>query len=77
MLILDDILLSPMNGVLWIFNEISNAVEQELRNESESITLQLQELYGMLESGKVSEEDFDRLESALLDRLEAFEERQY
>lgn len=67
MLIVDDVLLFPVNGVFWIFNEIYNAAEQELHNESDAITGQLQQLYAMLETGKITETEFDRQEAELLD----------
>jgi Gas vesicle protein G len=75
MLIADDILMFPVNGVLWIFNEIYNAAEQELRSESDAITAQLQQLYAMLETGKITEIEFDRREAELLDRLDAIQEQ--
>ena len=75
MLIIDDILLSPMKGLLWIFEEIQDAAEQELHNESGAITAQLQQLYILLESGEITEAEFDRQEGELLDRLDAISER--
>lgn len=75
MLIVDDILLAPMKGLLWIFEEIQNAADQELQNESDAITVQLQQLYTLLESGKISEDEFDRQEAELLDRLDEIHER--
>jgi len=75
MLIADDILLFPIKGVLWVFNEIYNAVDQELHDESDALTAQLQQLYTMLEAGEITEVEFDRQESELLDRLDAIQER--
>jgi len=75
MLIADDILLFPIKGVLWVFDEIYNAVDQELDNESDAITAQLQQLYAMLEGGEITEAEFDRQETELLDRLDAVRER--
>lgn len=75
MLLIDDILLSPMNGLLWIFEEIQNAADQELHNESDAITAQLQQLYTLFETGKITEDEFDRKEGELLDRLDAIHER--
>ncbi len=75
MLIIDDIISSPMKGLLWIFEEIQNAAEQELHNESDAITAQLQQLYILLESGDITETEFDRQEGDLLDRLDAINER--
>jgi len=74
MLIIDDILLSPFRGLLWIFEEIQQAAEEERLQEAEALTVQLQQLYAMLESGKISEDEFELQESELLDRLDSIQE---
>jgi len=73
MLIVDNVLLSPVRGLLWIFREIHQAAEQELKNESDAITAKLSELYMKLELGQITEEQFDEYERELLDRLEELE----
>lgn len=73
MLLVDDILASPVRGLFWIFRELHNAVQEEAVNEVENITQQLSELYMMLETGKISEAEFDERETVLLDRLDALE----
>jgi hypothetical protein len=70
MFLVDDILLSPVKGVLWVFREIHDAAQQELAGESEAITAALSELYMRLETGQITEEEFDAREKALLDRLD-------
>lgn len=75
MLIIDDILLFPVRSILWIFREMFNAAQQELSNEAESITAELSELYMMLETGKITEPEFDAREKELLDRLDEIQER--
>lgn len=74
MLIVDDILLFPGRSILWIFREVHNAAQQELASEAELIKTELRELYMMLETGRISEEEFDAREKALLDRLDQLEE---
>ncbi len=74
MFLVDDILMAPFKGVLWVFEEIHKAAKQERQNESESITAELQKLYMLLESGSISEEEFDERESHLLDRLDSIQE---
>ena len=73
MLIVDDILFSPVNGILWIFREIHNAASEELGNEADSITDQLRNLYMQLETSRISEQQFDDQEKLLLDRLDRIE----
>ncbi|MBZ5622280.1 MAG: gas vesicle protein GvpG [Acidobacteriia bacterium] len=75
MFLIDDILVAPARGVLWIFEEIHKAAEEELANESESITAQLRNLYLQLETDAITEKEFDTAEKILLDRLDAIEER--
>jgi len=74
-LIIDDILLFPLRGFFWISREIHNAAQQDLANEAEVIRTQLVELYMMLETGRITEAEFDAREKELLDRLDEIEER--
>ncbi len=70
MFLIDDLLLSPVKGVLWVFREIHDAAQQELAGESEAITAALSELYMKLETGQITEAEFDSQEKVLLDRLD-------
>jgi hypothetical protein len=74
MLIVDDLLLFPVRGIFWIFREIHNAAQQEIAGEAESITAQLSELYMMLETKRITEQEFDEREKALLERLDKIQE---
>lgn len=73
MLLVDDILFFPVSSILWIFRELHNTAQEELANESDSITQQLRNLYMQLETGGISEEVFDLQEKILLDRLDGIE----
>ncbi len=73
MFIVDDILMAPMKGVLWICEQIQEAAEQDQAHEADNITLELQKLYRSLESGSITEEEFEARESKLLDRLDSIE----
>jgi len=75
MFLIDDILLAPARGLFWIFKEIRDAAEEEQANEAEAITTKLSELYMMLETGQMTEAEFDAAEKTLLDRLDAIKER--
>lgn len=70
MFILDSILFAPAEGLFWIFEKIHGAVQEEMEGEQERITAQLSELYMMLDSGRITESEFDLREKKLLDRLE-------
>lgn len=75
MLIIDDLLFFPVRGILWTFREIHNAAQEEQANEADAITAELSELYMSLETGKITEAEFDQREKELLDRLEAIQAR--
>ena len=73
MLLVDDLLFSPVRGILWIFREIHNAAREEMANEPESISQQLRNLYMQLETNAISEQQFETQEKVLLDRLDEIE----
>jgi hypothetical protein len=75
MFLVDDVLLFPVRGILWVFREIHHAAEAEMANEAETITARLSELYMELETGRMTEAEFDAEEKRLLDRLEVIEAR--
>ena len=70
MFLVDDLLMSPVKGILWVFQEIHDAAQQEMAGESEAITATLSELYMKLETGQITETEFDAQEKVLLDRLD-------
>ena len=73
MFLIDDVLLSPAKGMFYIFKQIHKAAEEEFLDE-ENVSAELSELYMMLETGKITEEEFNNRESELLNRLEQIEE---
>jgi gas vesicle protein GvpG len=75
MLLVDDILFFPVSSLLWIFREISQIAHEELAGEAQSITEQLRLLYMQLETGRITEPQFDAEEKLLLDRLDAIGSR--
>jgi hypothetical protein len=70
MFIVDDLLMAPARGLLWIFQEIHRAAQEEQVTDAESITAELSALYMRLETGKLTEEEFDAEEKLLLERLD-------
>jgi hypothetical protein len=74
MLLVDDILLFPIRSILWIFRELHDSARQEIENEAESITTELSDLYMMLETERITEDEFDAREKQLLDRLEMIQD---
>ncbi len=75
MFLVDDLMLSPAKFVLWIFRQVHDAAKEELAGEKQRLTAELSQLHAMLESGRLSEDEFDNLERVLLDRLDALEDQ--
>ena len=75
MFILDNLLLAPFNSLLWVFKEVNQVVQQETSGEAEGVTRMLSELYMRLDTGSITEEQFEVEEKQLLDRLDAIELR--
>ncbi len=71
--LLDDLLLAPIKGVVFIAEKIKEQAEGEFLNE-EGIRQELRELYQLVETGKISEEEFTQREEQLVERLEEIEE---
>jgi hypothetical protein len=75
MVLVDDLLMFPVRGVLWVFREIHRAAQEEMATEADSITAELRTLYMRLETGKMSEAEFATEEKILLDRLDKIQGR--
>ena len=73
MLVIDDILLFPVKGLMFILREIHNVAQQEVAGEADALRTELRELYMRLETGEIAEQEFDSREAGLLDRLEQLE----
>jgi ATP-dependent protease HslVU (ClpYQ) ATPase subunit len=71
MFLIDDLLLAPLQGLLWVARKIDEAVSQEQEKEAEEIQARLRELHQRLESGQLEEQEFEVQEAELLDRLDA------
>ena len=70
MFVIDDILLSPMKGFMWLVRELHNAAEREIADERERTMRALQSLHMRLEAGQMTEDEFEEREEELLDHLD-------
>ncbi|HXR07542.1 MAG TPA: gas vesicle protein GvpG [Candidatus Acidoferrum sp.] len=75
MIILDKLLFSPVLAAVWAARQVHRAIQQEQAAEPERITADLGELYMMLETGRLSEAQFNAREKELLDRLDLVQAR--
>lgn len=68
MLLVDDILLAPINGVIWIAKKIDDMSQKELSDKGK-IKEMLMELQLRYELDEITEEEYSEKERELLDCL--------
>jgi hypothetical protein len=71
MFLLDDILLSPMMGLVSVCRKVEEAARQDLENQEKGAMSALSELHKRLETGEIDERQFDLEETELLERMES------
>jgi len=70
MFLIDDILLAPLNGVIWLGKKINEVAEKEFSDEGR-IKEKLMELQLKFELDQISEKEYNKQEAELLARLDA------
>ena len=69
MFIIDDILFAPLNGLIFVANKINDVVEKETSDEG-TVKERLMALQLRFELDEIDEEEYDREEDELLQKLE-------
>ena len=70
MFLLDDILLSPLSGLLWVGEKLNEITQREFSDEG-LIKEKLMGLQLRFEMDEVSEKEYNKQETELLARLDA------
>ncbi|MBI5025122.1 MAG: gas vesicle protein GvpG [Nitrospirae bacterium] len=70
MFLIDDILLAPLKGVIWLGKKINEVAEKEVSDEGR-IKEKLMELQLRFEMDEINEEEYEKQEEELLARLSA------
>ncbi len=69
MFILDDIVLAPLKGIIFIGNKIDELMQKEISDEGR-IKERLMELQLKFEMDEITVEEYDQREEELLDMIE-------
>ncbi|MFH0866200.1 MAG: gas vesicle protein GvpG [Bacteroidota bacterium] len=69
MFLIDDILMAPLNGVIFIAKKINEVIEKETSDEG-AIKERLMALQLKFEMDEIDEEEYDKKEDELLELLE-------
>ena len=73
MFLIDDILLAPVHGVMWLGGKLDEVIQHEANDEGK-LKENLLELQAKLDLGEISENEYRRQETVLLERLEAIQD---
>lgn len=69
MFLIDDILMAPLKGIIFLGNKINEVIEKETSDEG-SIKERLMRLQLQFEMDEIDEEEYDNKEDELLKLLE-------
>lgn len=70
MFIIDDLLASPVRGLMFVLRKINDAVQQERDAQKKATMTELTALHRELDEGKITEDEFNTREHTLLSRLD-------
>ncbi|BBU63947.1 hypothetical protein FM996_21170 [Methylosinus sporium] len=76
MFLIDDLLMAPARGMMFVLREIAKAAEAEREAEARQLLAELTTLHHRLENRELGEEAFERQENALLERLDRLRGKQ-
>ncbi len=74
MFLIDDLFLAPFRGIKFVAEAVHDAAQDHIENQRQALRDELNDLYMQLDIGEITEEEFERREAEILDRLEALEE---
>lgn len=77
MFIIDDILLAPIKGFLYIFKEIEKVAREETEDTAEKLKKELLETQMLFETDQISEEEYQKKENNILERLNALQKQKH
>lgn len=75
MFLLDDILLAPVNGLVWLAQKIDEVVKKETSDQGR-IKEKLMEIQLKFELDEITEEEYNKREKELLEQLDALQPRE-
>ena len=70
MIIIDSLLAAPIRGLMFVLEKVHEAVREEAEAEERTIMADLSALHRALDSGAITEAEFDVREQTFLDRLD-------
>ena len=75
MFLIDDILLAPIKGIVWLAEKVRDMAAEELEDTPEKLQRELLDLQMALEVEQITETEYQKREKDILERLEALKEK--
>jgi hypothetical protein len=75
MFLLDDLLLAPVKGIMWLAEQVQKEANGQLFDAA-AIKARLAEIQELYDSGMISETEFLKAEENLMARLNVAQERE-
>ncbi len=75
MFLIDDILLAPIKGIVWIAEKVRDMAAEELEDAPEKLQRELLDLQMALEVEQITETEYQKREKDILERLEALKKK--
>ena len=69
--LIDDILLAPIKGIVWLAEKVRDMAVEELEDTPEKLQRELLDLQMALETEQITEAEYQKKEKDILERLEA------
>ncbi|MBU4369831.1 gas vesicle protein GvpG [Candidatus Parcubacteria bacterium] len=76
MFIVDDILLAPIKGFVYLAKKVQELADEELEDTEEKIKTELLGLQMLFETDQISEEEYQKKEEDVLERLNVLKEEE-
>jgi hypothetical protein len=76
MFLLDNLLLGPSKAAMLVLRELAKKAQAEWLDD-DAVKQQLQDIYAMVEAGKITTQEFEAMECQLLERLEQIAKAKY
>ena len=75
MFIIDDILLAPVKGIVYIAKKIQELSEEEIEGTPEKLKRELLELQMLFETDQITEKEYSKKEEGILQRMNALQKK--
>jgi len=73
---IDDILLAPIKGIVWIAEKVRDMALEELEETPEKLQRELLDLQMALETEQITDEEYKKREEDILTRMEALRKKE-